>query len=56
MTTCTFDLKFTYILLGWEETTSDSRILKNVLSRAYSLKISKGKYIFLQCTYINYVG
>ena len=30
---CTSDLKFTYVLLGWEGTASDSRILKNALSR-----------------------
>ncbi|XP_047178658.1 putative nuclease HARBI1 [Vigna umbellata] len=30
---CDFDMKFTYVLAGWEGTTSDSRILKNVLDR-----------------------
>ncbi|KAL2346267.1 hypothetical protein Fmac_000267 [Flemingia macrophylla] len=30
---CDFDMKFTYVLGGWEGTTSDSRILKDVLSR-----------------------
>ena len=43
---CTFDLKFTYILAGWEGT-YDLRILKNALSRAYHLKILEGNYIFL---------
>ena len=47
---CSFDLKFTYVLPGWEGTTSDSRILKNILSRAYPLKIPEGIYIFLQFT------
>ncbi|WCJ44062.1 hypothetical protein M5689_024754 [Euphorbia peplus] len=41
---CTFDLKFTYVLTGWEETASNSRIIKNALSRQNPLKISEGKY------------
>ena len=39
---CSFDLKFTYILPGWEGTTSDSRIMKNVLTRSHPLKIPEG--------------
>ncbi|XP_052725419.1 protein ALP1-like [Vigna angularis] len=30
---CDFDMKFTYVLAGWEGTASDSRILKNALDR-----------------------
>ncbi|GJR16877.1 putative nuclease HARBI1 [Tanacetum coccineum] len=30
---CTFDLKFTYVLSGWEGTASDSRIVKDALTR-----------------------
>ena len=41
---CTFDLKFTYVLPGWEGTASDSRIIKNALTRAYPLKIPEGMY------------
>ncbi|XP_060205092.1 uncharacterized protein LOC132632956 isoform X1 [Lycium barbarum] len=41
---CTFDLKFTYVLAGWEGTASDSRIMKEALTRREPLKISKGKY------------
>lgn len=33
LVTCTFDLMFTYVLSGWEGTTSDSRVLKDVLTR-----------------------
>ncbi|KAG6481767.1 hypothetical protein ZIOFF_058388 [Zingiber officinale] len=36
---CSFDLKFTYILSGWEGTASDSRIVKNALSRRDKLLI-----------------
>ncbi|KAL2333864.1 hypothetical protein Fmac_015077 [Flemingia macrophylla] len=39
---CDFDMKFTYVLGGWEGTTSDSRILKDVLSREDPLIIPQG--------------
>ncbi|GJV72015.1 putative nuclease HARBI1 [Tanacetum coccineum] len=41
---CTFDLKFTYILSGWEGTASDSRIIKNALTREDKLLIPNGKF------------
>ena len=34
-----FNLKFTYILSGWEGTASDSRIIKNALTREDKLII-----------------
>ncbi|XLS58113.1 hypothetical protein HN51_007868 [Arachis hypogaea] len=37
-------MKFTYVLSGWEGTTSDSRILKDALSRKYPLRIPEGKF------------
>ena len=40
---CTFDLKFTYVLSGWEGTTSDSRIIKDALTRDDKLLIPDGK-------------
>ena len=39
---CSFDLKFTYILPGWEGTASDSKIMKNALNQSYPLKIPEG--------------
>ncbi|KAK1427138.1 hypothetical protein QVD17_15821 [Tagetes erecta] len=41
---CTFDLKFTYVLTGWEGTASDSRIIKNALTRDDKLVIPTGRY------------
>ncbi|KAL7594525.1 hypothetical protein Lser_V15G28368 [Lactuca serriola] len=41
---CTFDLKFTYVLTGWEGTTSDSRIIKNAFTRDDKLLIPSGRY------------
>ena len=40
---CLFDLKFTYVLPGWEGTASDSRIIKSALIRNNNLKIPLGK-------------
>ena len=41
---CSFDLKFTYVLPGWEGAASDSRIIKNTLTRNDNLKIPQGKF------------
>ncbi|KAG6526251.1 hypothetical protein ZIOFF_016233 [Zingiber officinale] len=39
---CTFDLKFTYVLPGWEGSASDSRILDNALSKEDNLNAPQG--------------
>ena len=44
LATCSFDLKFTYVLSGWEGTASDSRIIKSALTRNDNLKIPQGKF------------
>nr|KAJ0196224.1 hypothetical protein LSAT_V11C700381470 [Lactuca sativa] len=41
---CSFDLKFTYVLTGWECTASDSRIVKDTLKRDDKLLIPRGRY------------
>jgi len=38
----TFDLKFIYVLAGWEGSAHDSRVLDDVLSRPSGLKILEG--------------
>ena len=38
----TFDLKFTYVLVSWEGSAHDSRVLNDALSRPRGLKIPKG--------------
>jgi len=38
----TFDLKFIYVLAGWEGSAHDSRVLGNALSRLSGLKIPEG--------------
>ncbi|RHN45074.1 putative harbinger transposase-derived nuclease domain-containing protein [Medicago truncatula] len=41
---CNFDMKFTYVLAGWEGTAFDSRILKDALSKEDPLIIPEGKF------------
>ncbi len=50
---CTFDLKFTYVMPGWERTASDSRIVKNTLRRSDNLKFPQGN--FLRKKYVSLV-
>ena len=38
----TFDLKFSYVLAGWEGSAHDSRILSDALSRPRGLRIPEG--------------
>ena len=38
----TFDLKFTYVLAGWEGSAHDSRVLNEALCRPRGLKIPEG--------------
>ncbi|KAH1114726.1 hypothetical protein J1N35_008104 [Gossypium stocksii] len=40
----TFDLRFSYVLAGWEGSAYDSRILSDALSHPIGLRISEGKY------------
>lgn len=43
---CTLDLKFTYILAGWEGSAADSRILHNALTRDDPLIIPAGERFY----------
>jgi len=42
LTAITFDLKFIYILAGWEGSAHDLRVLGDTLSRPTGLKIPEG--------------
>ncbi|XP_078157475.1 uncharacterized protein LOC144553254 [Carex rostrata] len=48
----TFDLKFTYVLAGWEGSTHDSRILEDALNRVDRLMIPRGKYYLADAGYM----
>ncbi|KAG6490946.1 hypothetical protein ZIOFF_052278 [Zingiber officinale] len=49
---CTFDLKFTYVLPGWEGSASYSRILDNALSREDNLNAPQGKFYLVDARYM----
>uniref|UniRef100_A0A803N396 DDE Tnp4 domain-containing protein n=1 Tax=Chenopodium quinoa TaxID=63459 RepID=A0A803N396_CHEQI len=41
---CSPEMEFTYVLLGWEGSTHDGRILRDAISRPNGLKVPKGCY------------
>ncbi|KAK5771643.1 hypothetical protein PVK06_047871 [Gossypium arboreum] len=47
----TFDLQFSYVLVGWEGSAHDSRILSDALSRPRGLRILEGKYYIADVGY-----
>ena len=46
-----FDLRFTYVLAGWEGTAHDALILRDALERENGLRVPQGKInrLFRQC-------
>ncbi|XP_068666403.1 uncharacterized protein [Aristolochia californica] len=48
MATCTFDMQFTYILVGWEGSAADSRVLKSALTKRDKLYVPEGTRYHLQ--------
>ncbi|GMI78270.1 hypothetical protein like AT5G41980 [Hibiscus trionum] len=47
----TFDLKFTYVLAGWEGSAHDSRVLTDALTRPRGFRIPDGKYYLVDARY-----
>ena len=55
-----FDLKFTYILAGWEDSAHDSRVLNDALTRPRGFTIPKGiigrlKVVLACCVIHNHI-
>ncbi|XP_057770612.1 uncharacterized protein LOC130990390 [Salvia miltiorrhiza] len=44
---CDWNLKFVYVLSGWEGSAADSCILRDALNRPHGLRVPKGNIIFL---------
>ncbi|XP_021714727.1 putative nuclease HARBI1 isoform X2 [Chenopodium quinoa] len=44
-----FDMKFTYVLAGWEGSAHDSKVLQDVLKRGF--KVPNGKYYLVDAEY-----
>ncbi|WJX19321.1 hypothetical protein P8452_09032 [Trifolium repens] len=50
---CGPDLRFIYVLPGWEGSAGDSRVLRDALRRQYRLQIPNGKYFLVDAGYTN---
>ncbi|XP_058787954.1 protein ALP1-like isoform X1 [Vicia villosa] len=53
---CGPDLRFIYVLLGWEGSAGDSRVLRDALHRQNCLRIPNGKYFLVDVGYTNGPG
>ncbi|KAF3437145.1 hypothetical protein FNV43_RR19898 [Rhamnella rubrinervis] len=53
---CSFDLKFHYVLAGWEGSASDLQVLNSALTRRNKLQVPEGKYYLLDSKYANLPG
>ena len=43
-----FDLRFTYVLAGWEGTTHDALVLRDALERENGLRVPQGNRLSFQ--------
>lgn len=46
-----FDLRFTYVLAGWEGTAHDALVLRDALTRANGLRVPQGKFYLVDAGY-----
>ncbi|XP_057791212.1 protein ANTAGONIST OF LIKE HETEROCHROMATIN PROTEIN 1-like [Salvia miltiorrhiza] len=53
---CDHNMKFVYVLPGWEGLAADSRILRNALNRVNGFKVPKGSYYLCDNGYSNSEG
>lgn len=53
---CSFDLKFHYVLAGWEGSASDFQVLNSALTRRNKLQVPEGKYYLVDKKYANIPG
>eukprot|EP00256_Glycine_max_P070913 XP_025985508.1 protein ALP1-like [Glycine max] len=53
---CGPDLRFIYVLPGWEGSVGDSRVLRDALRRQNKLEIPTGKYFLVDAGYTNGPG
>ncbi|CAL5374168.1 unnamed protein product [Camellia sinensis] len=53
---CSFDLKFHYVLAGWEGSAADLRVLNSALTRNKKLHVPEGKYYLADTKYANIPG
>ncbi|KAK2665838.1 hypothetical protein Ddye_004412 [Dipteronia dyeriana] len=53
---CSQDMQFIYVLLGWEASTVDGRVLRDAICRANGLRVPHGYYYLVYAGYTNYIG
>lgn len=51
-----FDLRFNYVLAGWEGSASDQQVLDAALTRPNKLQVPQGKYYIVDSKYQNLPG
>ncbi|KAL6880682.1 hypothetical protein ACP4OV_012247 [Aristida adscensionis] len=51
MATVDFDLRFTYVLAGWEGTAHDALVLRDALARENGLRVPQGKFYLVDAGY-----
>ncbi|XP_021759148.1 uncharacterized protein LOC110724059 [Chenopodium quinoa] len=56
LATCDPNLRFTYVLPGWEGSASDPRVLRDALCMPNGLKVPKNKYLLVDLGYSNAEG
>ena len=49
-------MKFVYVLAGWEGSASDSRVLRDAMSRDDAFTVPNGKYYLVDAGYTNGPG
>ncbi|XP_075515604.1 uncharacterized protein LOC142550253 [Primulina tabacum] len=49
---CTFDLRFTYVLPGWEGYAADGCVLDDALEREDKLKVPNGKFYLVDAGFM----
>ena len=50
---CTRDMKFVYVLSGWEGSATDSRVLRDAVTRNNGFKVPLGNYYLADAGYVN---
>ncbi|KAI3823072.1 hypothetical protein L1987_04498 [Smallanthus sonchifolius] len=53
---CSFNMKFHYVLAGWEGSAPDIKVLNSALTRKNKLEVPEGKYFLVDFKYANFPG
>ncbi|KAL8516049.1 hypothetical protein ACS0TY_014647 [Phlomoides rotata] len=53
---CDMNMKFVYVLTGWEGSAADSQVLRDAINRPHGLRVPKGNYYLCDNGYPNCEG